>query len=80
MTTGSHTVPEIERVARYAFERAHARKRKLTSVDKANVLAISTLWRHTVYCPGQNYPGRYARHMYVDNAAMQMLLRPCNST
>src|SRR5579872_881196 len=74
--TGSYTVPEIERVARYGFERAHARKRKLTSVDKANVLAISTLWRDTVSAMAKQYPEVKLEHMYVDNAAMQIMLRP----
>lgn len=74
--TGSYTVPEIERVACYAFERAHARKRKLTSVDKANVLAISTLWRDTVSALAKKYPEVQLEHMYVDNAAMQIMLRP----
>ncbi|HWF39072.1 MAG TPA: 3-isopropylmalate dehydrogenase [Candidatus Acidoferrales bacterium] len=74
--TGSYTVPEIDRVARYGFERAHARKRKLTSVDKANVLAISTLWRDTVSALAKKYPEVQLEHMYVDNAAMQIMLRP----
>ena len=67
---------EIERVARYAFERAHSRKRKLTSVDKANVLATSTLWRETVSALAKQYPDVKLEHMYVDNAAMQIMLRP----
>lgn len=73
---GSYSVPEIERVARYAFERAGARKRHLTSVDKANVLATSTLWRETVTSLAKHYPEVKLEHMYVDNAAMQIMLRP----
>jgi len=71
-----YSVPEIERVARYAFERAAARKRHLTSVDKANVLASSTLWRDTVTSLAREYPGIALDHQYVDNASMQILLRP----
>jgi 3-isopropylmalate dehydrogenase len=71
-----YSVFEIERVARYAFERAAARSRRLTSVDKANVLASSTLWRDTVTALARQYPGITVDHLYVDNAAMQILLRP----
>jgi len=71
-----YSVPEIERVGRYAFERAAARKKHLTSVDKANVLASSTLWRDTVSGLARKYPGVTVDHLYVDNAAMQILLRP----
>ena len=69
-------VSEIERVARYAFDRAAARKRHLTSVDKANVLASSTLWRDTVSELSREYPTVTLDHLYVDNAAMQIMLRP----
>jgi 3-isopropylmalate dehydrogenase len=72
----TYSVPEIERVARYAFERAKARKHHLTSVDKANVLATSTLWRETVTALAKQYPEVKLEHMYVDNAAMQIMLRP----
>ena len=71
-----YSVSEIERVARYAFERAAARKGHLTSVDKANVLASSTLWRETVAGLSREYPSVTLDHLYVDNAAMQIMLRP----
>jgi 3-isopropylmalate dehydrogenase len=67
---------EIERVSRYSFERAGARKKHLTSVDKANVLATSTLWRDTVNGLAKEYPQIMLDHLYVDNASMQILLRP----
>ena len=54
----------------------HARNRHLTSVDKANVLATSTLWRQTVTALANEYPGVTLDHLYVDNAAMQIMLRP----
>jgi 3-isopropylmalate dehydrogenase len=71
-----YSAAEVERVARYAFERARARKGHLTSVDKANVLATSTLWRQTVTALAREYPDVTVDHLYVDNAAMQILLRP----
>jgi 3-isopropylmalate dehydrogenase len=71
-----YTAAEIERVARYAFERAAVRNRHVTSVDKANVLATSALWRNTVTEVARNYPHITLEHLYVDNAAMQILLRP----
>jgi len=71
-----YSAAEVERVARYAFERARARRRRLTSVDKANVLATSTLWRETVANLAREYPDVTVEHLYVDNAAMQILLRP----
>jgi len=71
-----YSVFEIERVARYSFERAAARNRHLTSVDKANVLASSTLWRDTVTSLAREYSGVTVDHLYVDNAAMQIMLRP----
>ncbi len=72
----AYSAREVERVARYAFGRAAARRRKLTSVDKANVLATSTLWRDTVAALAREYPSVTVDHLYVDNAAMQILLRP----
>jgi 3-isopropylmalate dehydrogenase len=72
----SYTSAEVERVARYAFERAGARGRHVTSVDKANVLSTSVLWRSTVTAMAREYPRVALDHLYVDNAAMQLVVRP----
>ncbi len=74
--TESYSVPEIERVARVGFERAMARHHRLVSVDKANVLESSQLWRRTVDRLAPEYPDVELRHLYVDNAAMQIVLNP----
>jgi 3-isopropylmalate dehydrogenase len=74
--TESYSTPEIERVATFAFARAEGRSRKLCSVDKANVLSSSQLWRRTVTALGAVYPTVKLEHMYVDNAAMQLTLNP----
>jgi 3-isopropylmalate dehydrogenase len=74
--TLSYTTPEIERIARVAFEAAQRRQRRLTSVDKANVLASSELWRRVVTAVGSAYPNVRLDHMYVDNAAMQLVRQP----
>jgi 3-isopropylmalate dehydrogenase len=71
-----YTTPEIERIARVAFEAARRRRRRLTSVDKANVLASSELWRRVVTAVGAAFPDVSLDHMYVDNAAMQLVRRP----
>lgn len=71
-----YSAAEVERVARYAFDRAATRNRHVTSVDKANVLATSRLWRETVTRVARDYPEITVDHMYVDNAAMQLLLKP----
>lgn len=68
--------PEIERVARVAFELAQVRGRKLTSVDKANVLECSRLWREVVTRVASDFPGVKLSHMYVDSAAMSLVMRP----
>lgn len=72
-----YSVGEIKRVARVAFEWARKRRNKVTSVDKANVLAVSRLWRDTVK---ELHKAEYADveldHMYIDNAAMQMVINP----
>lgn len=67
---------EIERVTRLAFEAARARGKKLTSVDKANVLENSVLWRRTVVEIAKDFPDVALAHLYVDNAAMQLIRRP----
>ncbi|MBI2611997.1 3-isopropylmalate dehydrogenase [Candidatus Gottesmanbacteria bacterium] len=67
---------QIDRVARVAFDLAMKRKKKVTSVDKANVLETSRLWRETVGEVGKNYPKVELSHMFVDNAAMQIIKRP----
>lgn len=72
----AYSSAEVERIARYAFERAVARQRRLVSVDKANVLATSVLWRQSVTNLSREYLNVTLEHLYVDNAAMQLLLRP----
>lgn len=67
---------EVERLARIGFEMAMKRRRKLCSADKANVLECSRLWRETVARLGREYPEVEITYMYVDNAAMQLILRP----
>ena len=67
---------EIERIARAAFEIARQRNRRLTSVDKANVLEVTELWREVVGAVGADYPDVELSHMYVDNAAMQLVRAP----
>jgi len=74
--TESYSTSEIERIATFAYARAESRSRRLCSVDKANVLASSQLWRRTVSAMSAAYPGIRVEHMYVDNAAMQLTLRP----
>ena len=67
---------EIERIARMAFEVAAKRQGRLCSVDKANVLEATELWRETVSRIAPDYPGVELRHLYVDNAAMQLVREP----
>ncbi len=67
---------EIERIARTAFEAARVRGKRLCSVDKANVLESSELWRETVIRIGKEFPDVALSHMYVDNAAMQLVRAP----
>ena len=74
--TESYSTPEIERIATFAYTRAENRTRRLCSVDKANVLTSSQLWRRTVAAMNAVYPSVKLEHMYVDNAAMQLTLKP----
>ena len=67
---------EIERIARKAFEAARTRRKKLCSVDKANVLESSRLWRETVQAIALEYPDVTTEHIFVDNAAMQLVKNP----
>jgi 3-isopropylmalate dehydrogenase len=71
-----HTTAEIERIAHVAFGVARSRRRKLSSVDKANVLENGVLWREVVTQVGKQYPDVTLEHLFVDNAAMQLVLRP----
>lgn len=75
--TMRYSVMEIERVARIAFESARKRRNKVTSVDKANVLEVSRLWRDTVKAlHAAEYSDVELEHMYIDNATMQMVINP----
>lgn len=74
--TEMYTVPEIRRIAQKAFEVAMKRNKKVTSVDKANVLESSRLWRETVLEVAKAYPEVELNHLYVDNAAMQLVRNP----
>ena len=71
-----YTREEIERIAEVAFEEAMKRRKKVTSVDKANVLEVSELWREVVEEVHKRYPLVELEHMYVDNAAMQLIRNP----
>lgn len=74
--TMRYSQPEIERIAHVAFEAARKRSKRLTSVDKANVLETSQLWRDVMTEVGRQYPDVALEHMYVDNAAMQLVKQP----
>ncbi|MNI34416.1 3-isopropylmalate dehydrogenase [compost metagenome] len=74
--TCAYTVNEVERIVRQAFEIAQKRRKKLASVDKANVLESSRLWREVVIRVAADYPDVELEHVLVDNCAMQLLRRP----
>ncbi len=72
----NYSVPEVDRISRLAFETAKLRRGKVTSVDKSNVLATSRLWRRTVEKVHEEYKEVELDHLYVDNCAMQLAVRP----
>ena len=72
----AYSVAEIERIAEVAFEAAPGRSGRVTSVDKANVMETSRLWRETVTKVGERHPEVELNHLLVDNAAMQLVSRP----
>jgi 3-isopropylmalate dehydrogenase len=74
--TMRYTAPEIERIARVAFDAARRRRRHVTSVDKANVLETSQLWRAVVTEVARGYPDVTLQHMYVDSCAMALVTHP----
>ncbi len=76
LNTMAYTAPEVERVARVAFEAARVRRKKLHSIDKANVLESSQLWRKVVKALAAEYPDVELQHGYVDACAMQLVMRP----
>lgn len=76
LNTMAYTAPEVERVARVAFEAARVRRKKVTSIDKANVLESSQLWRKVVTRVAVDYPDVTLEHGYVDSCAMALVTRP----
>ena len=74
--TECYSVMEIERIAKVAFETAMKRRKSVVSIDKANVMESSRLWRETVNKVAKEYPEVSIDHMYVDNAAMQLVRDP----
>jgi len=76
VNTMVYTTPEIERVARVGFDVARKRRKRLTSVDKANVLTVSQLWREVVTTVAKEYPDVTLEHVLVDNCAMALVQKP----
>jgi 3-isopropylmalate dehydrogenase len=76
INTMRYSEPEIERIGRVAFEAARKRRRKVCSVDKANVLETMALWREVMTRVGRDYPDVELRHLYVDAAAMALMRNP----
>ena len=71
--TLTYTIPEVVRITKTAFEAARKRNKKVTSIDKANVLATSVMWREVVCEVAKDYPDVALNHLYIDNAAMQLV-------
>ncbi len=76
VNTMRYSEPEIERIARIAFQLARTRRRRVLSVDKSNVLECSRLWREVVTRIARDFPDIQLSHMYVDSAAMSLVLNP----
>ncbi|NJP10684.1 MAG: 3-isopropylmalate dehydrogenase [Leptolyngbyaceae cyanobacterium RU_5_1] len=76
VNTMAYTESEIDRIGRVAFETARKRRKQLCSVDKANVLEVSQLWRDRITALAADYPDVELSHLYVDNAAMQLVRNP----
>jgi 3-isopropylmalate dehydrogenase len=76
VNTMKYSEPEVERIARVAFELARSRRKRVLSVDKANVLECSRLWREVVTRVGSEYADVQLSHMYVDSAGMSLVLKP----
>jgi 3-isopropylmalate dehydrogenase len=76
VNTMRYSEPEIERIARVAFQLAQTRRRRLLSIDKSNVLECSRLWREVVSRIAQDFSDVQLSHMYVDSAAMSLVLKP----
>lgn len=74
--TMRYSKPEVERIAHFAFQSARKRKGKVCSIDKANVLDTSRLWRETVIAVSSQYPDVELSHLYIDNAVMQLMRAP----
>eukprot|EP00882_Tetradesmus_deserticola_P012692 GHRQ01013451.1.p1 GENE.GHRQ01013451.1~~GHRQ01013451.1.p1 ORF type:complete len:342 (+),score=160.43 GHRQ01013451.1:156-1181(+) len=74
--TDVYSESEVERIARVAFEAAQKRQKRLCSVEKSNVLEVSQLWKEVVIRVAKDYPDVELSHMYIDNAAMQLLRNP----
>lgn len=74
--TDVYSESEVERIARVAFEAARKRSKRLCSVEKSNVLEVSQLWKEVVTRVGKEYPDVELSHMYIDNAAMQLIRNP----
>lgn len=72
----NYSIPEVQRITKFAMTAARKRRHKVTSVDKSNVLATSRLWRRTVIDVAKDYGDISLNHLYVDNCAMQLALNP----